>query len=410
MKDDLRSLVHQVERASVPDLWDEARLRTPRALPPDPKLSQRVVAGSVAIVLAVLALAFAYEMLRPDRQPSVGETTTLSPSVPSPLPPLVGEPRISAEIPLPDGAVPDGVAVGAGSAWVGIASGAENQIGSLLRVDLDTNEIVATIPLTATPARNRIAATDAAVWVGSSDVVERIDPATNEVVARVALSGRDVSALAADGTSVWVVAIARPSDLGLQGTGTLIRIDPSTNGIAAEIPLGAGATGYEDQVRIGDGSVWVLGPRLVNDNTEQGGDLLRIDPRTNEIVATIPIDGFQMVVGPDAIWVRSPKDGLFDESGEAWIWVRVDPLTNEISSPFAFDDVGLRLVTDEALWSVGYEHGDGWIRVTRFSPTSLEVQARSEPIRLLFNDAAIDPRTRTIWIAAFDRIIRIDIG
>jgi DNA-binding beta-propeller fold protein YncE len=98
---------------------------------------------------------------------------------------------VTAEIPLLDPEGQDtagGIDVGAGSAWGGVSRG---EAGSVLRIDLDTNRIEAEIPVTSAPWRDRIVATDAAVWVASSGVLERIDPQTNKVVATMPFAPHD---------------------------------------------------------------------------------------------------------------------------------------------------------------------------------------------------------------------------
>lgn len=318
---------------------------------------------------------------------------------------------ITAEIPLPGDPTRwtwHGVAIGGGSVWVGLHS--EETRDSIVRIDLDSNEIVAEIPVAEAPPRKRIAVTDDAVWVASHGLLERVDLATNTVVARVEVPGRAISAIAVDATAVWALTIGAVSDDGATGSGTLVRVDTRTNEIAAEIPLGSQLTGYEDEVHVGGGSVWVLGVRwLENDDAELGSDLIRIEPETNTVVARVPVAGFHMVIGPDAVWVRSPADGAFDENGEQWVWTTVDLSTNDPGEPFAFDDDGLRLVSPQALWSVGYDDQLD-VRVTRFDPDSLEVEARSEPIRSYYHDAALDPVSGTVWIAAVRSLVRIDIG
>jgi DNA-binding beta-propeller fold protein YncE len=267
----------------------------------------------------------------------------------SPIPALTGEPRITAEIPLLDPEGDDvlgGIAVGAGSAWVSHPRG---EAGSIIRIDLATNEVAAEIPLQGAAWRKRIAATDDVVWVASSGVLERIDPTTNTVVASVELPDRSISAITADDAAVWMVTI------GDDG-GILVRIDPATNEITAEIPLGPEVAGYEDEVVLGSGAVWVLGVRwFEEEDAEYGSDLIRIDPATNTVAARIPVGAFHMVMGEDDVWVRFPADGVFDDSNERWLWTRVDVGTNEPSAPFAFEDDGLRLAAPDALWSVGYD-------------------------------------------------------
>lgn len=208
---------------------------------------------------------------------------------------------------------------------------------------------------------------------------------------------------------MWAVAIVDPSDEGLQNTGSLLRIDPATNEIIAEIPLGSQVTGYEDEFALGAGSVWVIGTRLEGEDTEYGGDLIRVDPATNTIAARIPVGGFHMVVATDEVWVAFPADGVNDEYGEPCLWTRVDTPTNEASEPFELEDLGLVLVTPEALWSVDYDEQEH-VRVTRFYPETREVEARSAPIRSYFHDAALDPASGTVWVSAVWNIIRVDIA
>jgi len=84
------------------------------------------------------------------------------------------------------------------------------------------------------------------------------------------LGGSNLIAVTTGFGSVWVLD-------GSRG-GTLTRIDPSTNGFAARIDVGASAP-YN--VWTGAGSAWVAG--------DQGADVVRIDPETNAVVAHIPV-------------------------------------------------------------------------------------------------------------------------
>jgi hypothetical protein len=253
-----------------------------------------------------------------------------SPSITStPIPEPTGTPRLTARIQLPDDSIGGGLAVGPGSAWAGLLPYKQGGGDAVVRIDLATNQIVAEIPVDRGPSRKQIAATDDAVWVASHGLVQRIDPATNAVVARVEIPGRDISAITADATDVWAVTIDPSSG------GVLVRVDASTNDVAAEIPLGRQITGYEDEVELGAGSVWVLGSRWIEQrNAEYGSDLIRVDPSSNDLVARIPVDDFHMVVAEDAVWVRFPGDGVFDETDERWLWTRVDVATNDPSEPF----------------------------------------------------------------------------
>jgi predicted DNA-binding transcriptional regulator AlpA len=124
--------------------------------------------------------------------------------------------------------------------------------------------------------------------------IVRIDPDTNEIVATI----QDVSGpLAVGGGALW--AVDRAGARAGPGGSTLLRIDPGTNQVAARIPLGVALWDIE----VGEGYVWVL-----TFEPDQGeGDILQVDPRTNEVVARIdmPIPGsvFAPALGEGSAWV-----------------------------------------------------------------------------------------------------------
>jgi hypothetical protein len=408
--DDVRPLVRLVERAPVPDLWPDIESRRPGPLPPAPRPHRRVAAAVAALTVAVVGFVFVYEAIRPDDTRS--GTGTPSPTVEPGR--LTGEPTITAQIRVPDGLTAYDVTVGAGAAWVALDEGDvdDGGGGTIGRIDPATNEIVAQIPVDRTPYRDQLAATDNAVWVASGGEILRIDPATNEIVARVGIGGRSAAAITADATAVWALAIATPSDDVGQWTGSLVRIDAASDDIVADIPLGSFPVGYDNELSLGAGSVWLLGVRLVDPNgPESGSDLLRVDPAIDAIAARVPVGGFHMAVGAKEVWVRFPADGVLDSPDDRWLWTRVDVSTGEPSPPFTFEeDPGddLRLVASGSLWAVGYdEQGD--VRVTSFDATTLEVVTQSDAIASNLTDAVVDAATRTVWIATGEAIVRLDI-
>src|SRR5687768_15029502 len=101
------------------------------------------------------------------------------------------------------------------------------------------------------------------VWVSNprAGVVQRIDPATNKIVAEVKVN-RPVAAMASGFGSVWVASRADKA---------IIRIDPKTNTVAATVP--AAIADSEASVAAGEGGVWVV--------TDRKGVLSRIDPEAN---------------------------------------------------------------------------------------------------------------------------------
>ena len=409
---DVDSLVRLVDRAPVPDLWSDIQSRTPGPVPAAPRPGRRVAAAVTALAVAALGFVFVYTAVRPDdalQGPGTPAPTTEPGS-------LTGEPTISAEIPVPDDLTAYDIAVGAGAAWVALDEGVVDDGGGgvIGRIDPATNEITARIRVERSPYRDQIAATDEAVWVASGEEILRIDPATNEIVARVAIGDRFAAAVAADDTATWVLASSIHSDDPAQWTGSLVRIDPTSTAIVADIPLGSFPVGYHDELRLGAGSVWLLGIRLLDPGgPEYGSDLIRVDPATNEIAARIPVGGFHMAVGPKEVWVRFPADGVVDSPDDQWLWTRIDVSTDEPSSPFAFEAAtvrhdGLRLVTTDALWAVGYDDQDK-VRVASLDPTTLHVVTQSDAIGSSFGGAVVDTDTRTVWITSGKTIVRLDI-
>src|SRR5207245_526687 len=84
-------------------------------------------------------------------------------------------------------------------------------------------------------------------------------------------------------------------------TSELSRIDPSTNQIVRTIPLDMPAP----YITFGEGAVWGVVPTLLPNSTVGSGDLIRIDPSTNEVAATIHVSASPgaLAVGDGLVWV-----------------------------------------------------------------------------------------------------------
>ena len=144
--------------------------------------------------------------------------------------------------------------------------------------------LVATIPTGAVPPR-AIAAGAGAVWVAKAWTLERIDPATNHVVARVPLAFRPDGVAVGDGR-VWLT----------DGLGHSVwTVDPRTNTIAGRLHLG----GDPEPVTFGFGGVWVADVR--------GGTVYRIDPAALRVTAAIRVGGRPQSIsaGARGVWVAT---------------------------------------------------------------------------------------------------------
>jgi DNA-binding beta-propeller fold protein YncE len=145
---------------------------------------------------------------------------------------------------------PNWLASGLGSIWVDIPND-----HSVVRIDAITNAIRATIPIPneATPCGG-FAVTPTAVWNMPCDgpqVMTRIDPATNTVVATLELDRRGYNPAVIDGVP-WVSIFT-----GESGPGRLGRMSSSTNAVDLELAPGPTFGGGGDMV-IAAGSVWVI--------------------------------------------------------------------------------------------------------------------------------------------------------
>jgi tol-pal system beta propeller repeat protein TolB len=79
MKDDIRTLVHQVTDAPVPDQWQEIQARTPRESAPSlPTRPRRMATTVIALIIAVAGLTFAAQAFRTDHRRPVTSSSTVS--------------------------------------------------------------------------------------------------------------------------------------------------------------------------------------------------------------------------------------------------------------------------------------------------------------------------------------------
>jgi len=138
--------------------------------------------------------------------------------------------------------------------------------------------------------------TDSAVWVASTkpyDIV-RIDPATNKIVARVRISDEACSGLAFGFNSVWVpICGSKPA---------LIRIDAMKNTISAVLPIAP--AGEEGGIAASDDSVWMV--------TDKNGTLVRVDPSTNGVRDRIhiPPGSFNPVFSDGTVWITGIESNV----------------------------------------------------------------------------------------------------
>jgi len=137
------------------------------------------------------------------------------------------------------------------------------------------------------------------VWASDAarHVVVEISELAKRRISEIRVPG-EPTRVAADEHAVWVV-LRTPH-------ASLVRIDPDVRRVVAVIPLPI----VPKRVAIGAGAVWVTGYRWSDHvSASRDGEILRIDPRTNRIVARIHLgdvaaDG--VLVADGRVWVAVP--------------------------------------------------------------------------------------------------------
>ncbi len=232
--------------------------------------------------------------------------------------------------------------------------------------------VVAAVDVGGAPSGMVVA--DGDLWVSLAvDGVVRIDQATNTVVARI---DRPMVGLAAGYGSVWGIDVFRD---------VLLQIDPGTNRITREIPVGEMPTG----IAAGFGSVWVA-------NTLDG-TVTRVDPVSGEAIATIPL-------GTGPIWpggiVAGPR-GIWLVSGDGNVVSRIDPTRSRVAAQFPLPGARSLAVTGGTIW-VGLARSE------------MLVQIGAERIRTLrlrgLRADGYGPRLAggaSLWLAVPGRVARL---
>ncbi|HKO84529.1 MAG TPA: hypothetical protein VJ140_08170 [Actinomycetota bacterium] len=150
-----------------------------------------------------------------------------------------------------------------------------------------------------------IAVTPRAVWVAAGGLVLRIDPVTRRkvVVSGIETVAPPVVELTAGAGAVWVATTAgRP----------LLRIDPRTGRVTASLWVPAGAVAADRS------GVWAV----CCEAGARRGQLTRIDPVSGRVVKVIGLPGhaYAVGIGPSGVWVRGTGQLLW----------RIDPTSDRV--------------------------------------------------------------------------------
>jgi len=165
--------------------------------------------------------------------------------------------------------------------------------------------------------------TDNAIWVTGTRPysLQRIDPATNTIFAKVRLSGEACAGLAFGFGSVWVPICGNKP--------LLDRVDSQTNRITAVLSIAT--AGPEAGVTASSDSVWMV-------TDKDGTTLSRIDPATNTVRqrTVIPEGSYNPLSSGNAIWITGFHKNILTAvdavSGEVLASIPVGPKPRFLTS------------------------------------------------------------------------------
>jgi DNA-binding beta-propeller fold protein YncE len=255
---------------------------------------------------------------------------------------------------------PQSVAASRNHIWVTDRSGK-----AVSRIDPETNRIVERIPVGF--AVYDIAIDGDALWLTNTErgFVARVDTTENRMVKVIDLDSA-AGIIVASG-SVWVAEMGP-----MMGTGSsskVVRVDPRTNEVVKEIPL---ERSHPQSIAFGAGSLWIA-------NGEGSCTVSRVDPETNEEVARIGtgLSVFDVAVGGGSVWAAGAayeSTGCEESYREAL--ARIDPANNEVVGRTNIRNANGVAATADAVWIFSaFDSGAGLLRgkatgvVTRVEPT-----------------------------------------
>jgi streptogramin lyase len=281
-----------------------------------------------------------------------------------PVPTLPSVGSVVARIPVQDG--PTGLVAVPGAVWVAAHHGR-----SIARIDPASNTVVAHVPVGKLPGQMVFADGTLFEVDYSGPEITLVDPLRNSIESVVqapynssccspayaagslwllgASTSNEVPDLLArldtSGHLLMSMPLASPGGLVFgsgavwgSADGKVFRLDPNVNQITARIATTAVPTAY------GAGSVWGITPNAEN--------LVRIDPATNTVAATIhmPELAAEVVATDTAVWVtQGPPGGA---GAELW---KIDPATNKVVGHVT---LGVSGVIDDVVVS---DDGSVWV-------------------------------------------------
>jgi len=182
---------------------------------------------------------------------------------------------------------------------------ANKDANSLTRIDPATGAVVTNIPVPKTPTSVAYGADS--VWVcsheGGAMGLTRVDPVTNRIVAQIDVGASagyqcDWAQFSSQTGALWIVAF----DTQTQREDVIERIDPATNQVRATTHL---QDNIQTSLAIGATDVWAC-----NDAT-----LYRVDAQTAHVKGSLHLGAFAcsgMLLSSASLWIAHAAGGTLE--------------------------------------------------------------------------------------------------
>jgi len=231
--------------------------------------------------------------------------------------------------------------------------------------------VLASIVMPAGPLR--LAAGFGSVWAAAhrGNVLYRVDPATNKVIARIHVGTESCGAPATGLGRVWVEGC---------GPGPLVVVDPKTNRVVArthdETPL---------EMAVANGKIWAPDP---------------VDPDTLHPTAHVDANASDVASGAGSMWFIDTDAGIVK---------RVDPATATVTRSYragkAGSDENFGVFANGALWV--YSGGN---QLWRIDPTTNTVTSHRLRGITAYAQGTFDVADGAVWVRPWSgKVYRFDL-
>jgi YVTN family beta-propeller protein len=213
---------------------------------------------------------------------------------------------------------PTRVAASEDAIWV-----TSSDTNSVSRIDSNSHELRDTIRVGDGPTGIAFGAGD--VWIANTlgGTVSRIDADATEVVGDPIRVGNSPTAVAFGEGAVWVTNVDDQS---------VSRINPTSGTVVKTIDVGAVGRG----IAVGGGAIWI------GDSAQNR--VVRLNPKTGDVTQTIGVGSGPgaLAFGRGAVWVANTLDGTVS---------RIDPASNQVRSTVTVGASPNAIVaSDDAVW------------------------------------------------------------